>query len=753
MSWWSRDKPRRAPQKRRSSSRAGAAKPRSAKARTAKTRSAKTMSGTKTSGKTVRGQTSQRSTGRKSMSGVKRRATTGGRHSRSAGVDLVRVNFFPFGWLSGSSKKRSQPGRRARSNKRTKKTPMSFGWMRPVVYWGCVVGVWLAIAFGGLIVFYSVTLPDPLLAGLKNRGQAIRVLANDGSLIAERGLAKNYVGISKLPKLVGQGVIAIEDRRFYSHFGFDPLGFTRAMIVNVRAGRFVQGGSTITQQLAKNLFLSSERTLSRKLQEMGLALWLETKFSKDEILELYLNRVYFGHQAYGIDQAARTYFGKQAKDLGLAEAAMLAGLLKAPSKLNPKRNYKLAKVRADLVLGAMREEGFITPLSAKTASVMPAKLRQRYLPINSNYIADWIAELVPEYVSDLSSDIVVKTSIDPILQRSANKAVVSHLKRVGRKRRVSQAAIVMMSPDGGVRAMVGGRDYQKSQFNRAVHSKRQTGSVFKPIVYLAALEAGYKRASVVNDRPTRFNKWRPKNYKNKYRGQIDLETALSVSSNVVAVKLMGSVGVNKTIETAKRLGLGGDFSKDLSLALGTTEQSLMDMTAAYIPFANGGRGVVPYVITKISTVKGTVLYRARNLDLGQVMAARHVNDMNGMLRRVVRTGTGKQARIISARGRHDFAGKTGTTQNFKDGWFVGYSSYYIAGVWVGNDNGRPMKRVTGGGLPTQIWSEAMSHAHMALSPKRMIASSKDRVQRDGWKEVGMIRRIRPQFFEKALLEK
>jgi len=740
MSWWSREKPRRAAQKRRSGSRAGGAKPRSAKARSAK----------KTSGKSVRSQASQRSVGRKAVSGVKRQTTSRRRQTKQAGVELVRVNFFPFGWFSGPSKKKSRSGKRAGSAKRLRNANRGFGWMRPIAYWGCVVGVWLAIAFGGLIVFYSVTLPDPLLAGLKNRGQAIRVLANDGSLIAERGLAKNYVRLSKLPNVVGQGIIAIEDRRFYSHFGFDPFGFVRAMVVNARAGRLLQGGSTITQQLAKNLFLSSERTFSRKLQEMGLALWLETKFSKDEILELYLNRVYFGHQAYGIDQAARTYFGKQAKDLGLAEAAMLAGLLKAPSKLNPKRNYKLAKIRADLVLGAMREEGFITSLSAKTASVMPAKLRQRYLPINSNYIADWIAELVPEYVSDFSSDIVVKTSIDPLLQRSANKAVVSHLKRAGRKRQVSQAAMVMMSPDGGIRAMVGGRDYQKSQFNRAIHSKRQTGSVFKPIVYLAALEAGYQRASVVNDRPTRFNKWKPKNYKNKYRGKIDLETALSVSSNVVAVKLMGSVGVNKTIETAKRLGLGGNFSKDLSLALGTTEQSLMDMTAAYVPFANGGRGVVPFVITKISTVQGKVLYQSRQLNLGQVMAARHVNEMNGMLRRVVRTGTGKQARIISARGHHDFAGKTGTTQNFKDGWFVGYSSYYIAGVWVGNDNGRPMKKVTGGGLPVQIWSEAMSHAHMALNPKRMVASSKDRVRRDGWKEVGMIRRIRPQFFEKAL---
>ena len=665
----------------------------------------------------------------------------GGQKRRSSASAGSRLAIFPFGWFA----KGTTPKKRKRKQKRAK----VFGLVR-VAYWGAVAAVWGCLAFGALLFYYSVTLPDPLLAGLKNQGQAIRVLAKDGSLIAERGLSQHYVRLEKLPKPVVQAVLAIEDRRFYYHFGFDPIGFVRAMATNLKVGRFVQGGSTITQQLAKNLFLNSERTFSRKFREMGLALWLETRFEKDQILELYLNRVYFGAQAYGIDQAARRYFGKRSPDLNLSEAAMLAGLLKAPSRLNPKRNYKAARKRADLVLRAMERAGFISALTAKTAVLSPARLRQRHLPINSNYIADWIAELVPEYVSDFSSDIVVETTIDPLLQRRANRAVVAHLKRVGKSRRVSQAAMVMLGPDGAVRALVGGRDYQKSQYNRAVHGLRQTGSVFKPIVYLAALEAGFQRSSLVYDRPTRFRNWHPKNHKNKYRGQIALETALAHSSNVVAVKLLGAVGVARTIETARRLGLKGAMKKDLSLALGTSEQSLLQMTAAYVPFANGGRGAMPFVIRKVRTDAGDILYNRRKPALPQVIRSAHVNEMNQMLRAVVSKGSGRRARIISAMGRHDFAGKTGTTQKLRDGWFVGFSAYYTTGVWVGNDDGRAMRHVTGGGLPVAIWSEAMSHAHSGLKPKFMMATGQAPVVRDGWQEVGLTRRIKPAFFEQAL---
>ena len=714
-------------------------------------KSSSKLKGSKSAGKTARKTSSKKSAasgvsrGRKAVSSsrsytqkTKKRSSSRGQARRrpSSSSGSLLLAFF------GLAKRPQKKKRRAKAARR-------FG-VFSVAYWGSVTAIWACLAFGALLFYYSVTLPDPLLAGLKSQGHAIRVLAKDGSLIAERGLSQHYVRLEKLPKVVSHAVLAIEDRRFYYHFGFDPIGFVRAMAANVRAGRFVQGGSTITQQLAKNLFLNSERTLSRKFREMGLALWLETRFEKDQILELYLNRVYFGAKAYGIDQAARRYFGKHASELDLSEAALLAGLLKAPSRLNPKRHYKRAKQRADVVLAAMARSGFITPLSAKTAQLSPAQLRQRHLPLNSNYIADWIAELVPEFVTDFSSDIVVETTIDPLLQRRANRAVVRHLQRTGKSRRVSQAAMVMLAPDGAVRALVGGKNYQKSQYNRAVHSQRQTGSVFKPFVYLAALEAGFERSSLVYDRPTRFRNWQPRNHQNKYRGQIALETALAHSSNVVAVKLLGTVGVAKTIETARRLGVQGDLKKDLSLALGTSEQSLLNMTAAYAPFANGGRGVMPFVIAKVRTMDGTVLYQRRDVALPQVVHARHVNEMNHMLRSVVQRGSGRGARIVGPDGRHDFAGKTGTTQKFRDGWFVGYSAYYITGVWVGNDDGQAMRHVTGGGLPAVIWSEAMSDAHFGLRPKVMIANSQDPITRNGWREVGLTRRIKRTFFEQAL---
>lgn len=716
MSWWSGDKPKKS-NGRKAAGRKSASR------------------GQKTNGRSAGGQASNRKPAAQS-----RNKTNKSKRTSSLRADQNR-SVKGRGKTGAARRTTSETRGQKRGGVGSNRGPVYF-----LFYWGTVAALWSVVLFAGLLLFYSVTMPDPQIAGLNKRGQAIRVLANDGSLIAERGITKNYVRIEHLPDHVKQAVIAIEDRRFYTHLGFDPIGFTRAMLSNLKARRLVQGGSTISQQLAKNLFLSSDRTVTRKIKEMGLAFWLEYKLDKDEILELYLNRVYLGQKAYGVDQAARRYFGKRAKSLSLSEAAMLAGLLKAPSRLNPKRNYKAAKKRASLVLNAMHRDGYITALTKKLANLSPAKLGKRQLPINSNYIVDWIADLVPEYATDFKSDLIIETSIDKGLQLKANERVKAYLKKDGRRRHVSQASMVVLSADGAVRAMVGGRDYQVSQFNRAISSRRQTGSAFKPFVYLAALEAGFQPSSLVYDAPTKFNKWRPRNYKDKYLGQISLQSALAHSSNVVAVKLMGTVGVAKTIETAHRMGLRGRFKKDLSLALGTAEQSLLELSAAYAPFANGGRGVLPYVIKRIRTAKGKILFQHRKSDLGQVVHSSHVNQMNQMMRSVVRSGTGRAARLTG----HDHAGKTGTTQNFKDGWFVGYSARYIGGVWVGNDNGRPMKKVTGGGLPAQIWSDVMSYAHKDLEPRRLYASSTEAVVMNSWKDVGMTRRIRPQFFEKVL---
>lgn len=756
MGWWSEDEPKTKGRSKskvrsgmrsglRSGARSGRASQKSSKNQVKK----KTAHATKRSvsaraGKQIKVHPPARSTMRKTN-----KARTSKAKGRSS-VEMVDVDFFPFGLFKSQKLKRTK--KRVKSNK---SQSHGDGWGprgRPLfsafslLYWGSVAVLWATIALGGLLLFYSVTLPDPTVAGLKQRGQAIKVLARDGSVIAERGLVKDYVRLEQLPRHVRQAVIAIEDRRFYTHFGFDPIGFSRAMISNIKKGRLVQGGSTLSQQLAKNLFLNSDRTITRKLKEMGMAFWLESKFEKNEILELYINRVYFGHQTYGIDQAARRYFGKRATKLTLSEAAMLAGALKAPSRLNPKTNYKAAKARAKLVLRAMKRSGFISPMTYKMALISPAQLRKRHLPINSNYIADWIAELVPEYVTDYGSDLIIETSIDKDVQTKADARVRKMLSGVGKLKNVRQASLVMMAPDGAVRAMVGGRNYQRSQFNRAIKSRRQMGSAFKPFVYLAALESGFQPNSLIFDRPTRFNRWQPRNYKNIYRGQINLSSALAHSSNVVAVKLMGTVGVAKTIETARRLGLRGEMKKDLSLALGTAEQSVMELTSAYAPFANGGRGVLPFVIKSIRTFKGKVLYKHKEADLGQVVRSDHVNQMNMMMRQVLKVGTGRAALLKG----HDVAGKTGTTQRFRDGWFVGYSGHYIMGVWVGNDNGAPMKKVTGGGLPARIWSDVMAYAHKGLKPRSLLATSKAPVALNGWKEVGMVRRIKPQFFEKAL---
>lgn len=752
MGWWSEDKPKakgRSKSKVRSGMRSGARSGRASQKSSKNQVKKKAASASKRSvstraGKQIKVHPPERSTMRKTNK--KRTSKAKGRSS----VEMVDVDFFPFGLFKSQKPKHSK--KRVKSNK---SQSYGDGWGprgRPLfspfslLYWGSVAVLWATIALGGLLLFYSVTLPDPSVAGLKQRGQAIKVLARDGSVIAERGLVKDYVKLEQLPRHVRQAVIAIEDRRFYTHFGFDPIGFSRAMISNIKKGRLVQGGSTLSQQLAKNLFLNSDRTITRKLKEMGMAFWLEAKFEKNEILELYINRVYFGHQTYGIDQAARRYFGKRATKLTLSEAAMLAGVLKAPSRLNPKTNYKAAKARAKLVLRAMKRSGFISPMTYKMAVISPAQLRKRHLPINSNYIADWIAELVPEYVTDYGSDLIIETSIDKDVQTKADARVRKMLSGVGKAKNVRQASLVMMAPDGAVRAMVGGRNYQRSQFNRAIKSRRQMGSAFKPFVYLAALESGFQPNSLIFDRPTRFNRWQPRNYKNIYRGQINLSSALAHSSNVVAVKLMGTVGVAKTIETARRLGLRGEMKKDLSLALGTAEQSVMELTSAYAPFANGGRGVLPYVIKSIRTFKGKVLYKHKEADLGQVVHSDHVNQMNMMMRQVLKVGTGRAALLKG----HDIAGKTGTTQRFRDGWFVGYSGHYIMGVWVGNDNGASMKKVTGGGLPARIWSDVMVHAHKGLKPRSLLATSKAPVALNGWKEVGMVRRIKPQFFEKAL---
>jgi penicillin-binding protein 1A len=521
------------------------------------------------------------------------------------------------------------------------------------------------------------------------------------------------VRIDELPPYVPQAVIAIEDRRFYSHFGVDPIGIARALYTNYTAGRTVQGGSTITQQLAKNLFLKPERTLERKVQEAILALWLESRYSKDEILQLYVNRVYFGAGATGIDKAAEKFFGKSARDVSLGEAAVLAGVLKAPSRYNPISSTELANERAREVLKDMVRAGFITQEEADATGKVTAsrQARSSYVPAK-RYVLDFVSESLPDLIGRLDTSVVIETTIDKSIQQTAERALRAELASTGKANRASEAAMVVLDTTGAVRAMIGGRSYAHSQFNRAVKAKRQPGSAFKPFVYLTAIDAGMTPRTRKVDEPVRFGDWSPQNYRPQHLGPVTLTTALSKSINTVAAKLAVELGPENVAATARRLGISSPLAANASIALGTSEVSLLELTTAYVPFANGGSGVLPHVVTRITTRDGDVLYERKGGGPGQVVSFSSVGAMNYMMRQVVIDGTGRAAAV---RG-HETAGKTGTSQDYRDAWFIGYTSHLIAGVWVGNDDNTPTKRVTGGSMPARIFAAVMNPAHAHLEP-------------------------------------
>ena len=497
-----------------------------------------------------------------------------------------------------------------------------FGFVGKAAYWCLVLGIWAGIGVAGIVGYYAVQLPQSGSWSIPERPPNARIVSARGSLIANRGATGGAaMRLNDMSPYIPMAVIAIEDRRFKHHFGFDPIGFTRAMVTNVMAGRLVQGGSTLTQQLAKNLFLEPERTLERKVQELILAVWLETKYSKDEILELYLNRVYFGSGAYGVDAASRRYFSKSARDVNLAEAALLAGLLKAPSKLSPARNPKLAEKRAQVVLGTMRRSDFISDSEAAHAMTMQAKKAKRFWSGSEHYVADLVMKQLPALIGDFRQDVIVDTTIDLDIQHKAGGLIEQTLAESGKKRKVSQGALVAMTPGGAIRALVGGREYADSQFNRVTDARRQPGSAFKPLVYLAALEAGRSPDSVRQDARVRIGNWTPVNYDRKYRGPVTLDTALAKSLNTVAAQMVMEVGPQTVVETAHRMGIKSSLKANASIALGTSEVSLLELTSAYAPFANGGRLVEPFVIRRIKDLDGNVLYERKQFDVPVVVRA------------------------------------------------------------------------------------------------------------------------------------
>jgi penicillin-binding protein 1A len=558
--------------------------------------------------------------------------------------------------------------------------------------------------------------PDMATVWQRRSEPSITILDKDDKLAMTRGGREGpVIPLTEMPDYLWQAFVAVEDRRFYEHGAVDPQGLIRALYVNAISGRTVQGGSTITQQLAKMLFLSPERTLVRKIQDVWIATWLENNLSKDAILTLYLNRIYLGAGCYGVEAAAQFYFGKPAKDVTLQEAAMLAALPKAPTRLAPTSNLAAAQKRAGLVLGAMREAGYLKPEQLAQALKTPARPAETEEKDSANYFADWLLDQLWSLPSAEESDrwhgknLVIHSTYDRQLQQRAELAVMTVLDADAEKKNAKQAALVAMDASGAVRAMVGGKSYVESQFNRAYQARRQPGSTFKPFVYLAALERGMTPFDKIDDSPITIDGWSPNNASGEeFVGERTLADALAHSVNTATVRLSQEVGgPSNIVETARRLGIESPLEPNASIALGTSEVSLTELAGAYLPFMNGGYAHHPFGIRAVTTDNGEVLYKREEPAEERVVAARYAADMTAMLNDVVEEGTGQSGRLAEGR---PAAGKTGTTQDYRDAWFVGYTPQLLAGVWVGNDENQPMERIAGGSIPARLFKNFMDRA-------------------------------------------
>lgn len=618
--------------------------------------------------------------------------------------------------------KRAEPKKPARGRKTQDETwefkKKKRSLLGRLIYWLFILGIWGAIALAGVVIYYGSQLPPIDQLAIPKRPPNIAIMAEDGSLIVNRGDSGGpAIRLQELPAYLPKAFVAIEDRRFYHHYGIDPFGIGRAVVHNITGRGGQQGGSTLTQQLAKNLFLTQERTLSRKVQEAILAIWLEHKYSKDQILELYLNRVYFGSGAYGVEAAARKYFGKSARSVSLSEAAMLAGLMKAPTKLAPNRNPDGAVERAAQVITAMASEGHITEAMAQLALSRPATAVREDGAGSINYVADYVMDTLDDTVGAIDQDITVSTTLVPAMQMAAEKALTDELDAKGAKFGVSQGALVAMDGTGGIKALVGGRNYADSQFNRVTSAKRQPGSAFKPFVYLSGLEHGLTPDTIREDGPLNVKGWQPENYSHEYFGNVTLTKALALSLNTVAVRVGQEVGPKTVVKTAHRLGIQSELQPNASIALGTSEVSPLELVSAYAPFANGGIGVQPHIITKVRGVDGKMLYVRKASGNGRVIEPQYVSMMNAMMQETLLTGTARKAELPGWQA----AGKTGTSQDYRDAWFVGYTSAIVAGVWLGNDDASPTKKTSGGNLPVEIWSRFMKVAHQGIPPAALPA--------------------------------
>jgi penicillin-binding protein 1A len=557
-----------------------------------------------------------------------------------------------------------------------------------------------------------------------NRPVAFTFVDASGDVVGHRGaIVGDRLKLDEMPAYLPAAFIAMEDRSFYENQGIDARGLMRAAWTNFRAGHVVQGGSTITQQTAKIVFLNPKRSYARKLEELFDAAALAKSLSKQQILEVYLNRIYLGSGAYGVDGAARVYFGKSARDITLAQAAMLATLTAAPSAYSPRRDLDAAQTRANIVLNAMVETGAITPAQAKEARDNPADISDRGTTDARNFFLDTAADEALKDVSEEgdtpSSDLIVHTTLVPKLQDAARRAVAKTLAARGAKLHASQAAVVLLKPDGAVAALIGGRDYDSSSYNRATQARRQPGSAFKPFVYLAAIESGMTPADERDDAPVDIDGWTPTNYGGRSYGTVTLADALAHSINTVTAGLAQEVGITTVVDAAHRCGILSQLVPNASLALGTSEVTPLELTTAYGTFASGGTRIWPYFVTEVDDSRHHVLFQRKPPAEVRVVASHVDRDMTEMLAGVVTEGTGRGAAISG----HEAAGKTGTTQDYHDAWFVGFTTDYIAGVWVGNDDSSPMKGVTGGSLPAAIWKQVMTAAETGLPSKALSKSA------------------------------
>jgi penicillin-binding protein 1A len=584
--------------------------------------------------------------------------------------------------------------------------PRRSGW-GAFFYWGAVLGVWGLIALVAFIAVFATNLPDTSKIFDVTRQPSISYLDRSGGLIAVRGSQLTPpVNLDELPPYVPAAFVSIEDQRFYHHFGFDPVGMTRMVFANIKARHIVQGGSTITQQLARNLFLTPDQTIRRKVQELILAVWLETKFSKKQILSLYLNRVYFGEGAYGIEAASQRYFNKPASKLSVGEAALLAGLMKGPSRYSPVSATQRAQTRANLVLNKMVETHAITPEQRQEAISHPVQVQTALANQNAQYFIDWLDQQVRGMVGQPQEDLVVETTLDLSLQANGERAVRQIVARDGPTKGVQQAALIALDGEGRIRAYVGGVDYGQSQFDRVATAQRQAGSSWKPFVYLTAMEQGRTPDQQVVDEPVTIGNWQPKNFEPRYLGPITLQTALAQSINTVAARLADEIGRTNVAATARRLGITTPIQTEPSMALGAVEVNPLEMAQAYAAFSNGGYLVKAYGIERIRTASGKTLF---DHSLGapprvQVIGQPALSEMAQMMRQVVIDGTGARAKIAG----YDLAGKTGTTSDYRDAWFVGFTGGFTAAVWTGRDDNTPMRRVTGGSSPAEIWRDFMA---------------------------------------------